>query len=246
MDLIESKGKTNNQRHPWELSRVSCVLSSLSNRSIDNVLDIGSGDLFVLKTIQSRVNGKMYAVDSGYVAKQSAANGIDSFRNLEDAPRLPNQGASNVVLMMDVLEHIKNDKLFLQQVLDKIPQGVVVVTVPAWQCLFSDHDRSLKHYRRYNRKELAAVIDGAGFDIDDIHYFYATLLLPRLVQKITGKLRKKQDITPEVARWEHTENHFLTRLIRAILTLDFKVCRALSKIYVYLPGLSLIAVCHKR
>jgi hypothetical protein len=246
MDLIESKNKTTDHRHPWELSRAACVLSYVDRQPIDNLIDIGAGDQFVLNKVKSRVSGGVYAVDSHYHRKKSAKVGVTSLQDVKDIPLLSKTSSNNVVLMMDVLEHVKNDVQFLRQALKKVPQGTVIVTVPAWQFLFSDHDRTVKHHRRYNRKRLVSALRKAGLEIDSVHYFYCALLPPRLVQKVAQRLRKDRSVKFGITKWGYAENHPLTRLVRTILTVDFRTCQGLAKAHIYLPGLSLIAVCRKK
>ena len=55
--------------------------------------------------------------------------------------------------MLDVIEHVEDDVAFVRDVVDGLagPEtGWVLVSVPAYQSLFSAHDRALKHYRRYS------------------------------------------------------------------------------------------------
>ena len=55
---------------------------------------------------------------------------------------------------MDVLEHIRDDYSALKEwkkVLN--PNGIILISVPAFQHLWSHHDKFLGHYRRYNKKD---------------------------------------------------------------------------------------------
>ncbi|MGC9052568.1 MAG: class I SAM-dependent methyltransferase [Candidatus Hydrogenedens sp.] len=61
----------------------------------------------------------------------------------------------DLIVMTDVLEHIKDHSLTIQEchrVLKK--EGYIVITVPAYPCLFSSWDRWNKHYRRYTKEQL--------------------------------------------------------------------------------------------
>jgi 2-polyprenyl-3-methyl-5-hydroxy-6-metoxy-1,4-benzoquinol methylase len=244
MDLIESRNQRTRHRHPWELSRAESVLSYADRQSISNVVDVGAGDRFVVEQIKRRVTGRVYAVDSGYTAKRSVLKGVCCLNDIGQLPRLT--AGNNLVLMMDILEHVKDDAGFLRQALKNIPDGKVIITVPAWQMLFSERDKAVKHYRRYNRKQLIAVIKKADLEIIRIHYFYASLTPLRLIQKTSNKLSKAIPVRFGVTEWRYPENHFATELVRGALNWDFKICRALAKIHVYLPGLSLVAICRKK
>jgi len=60
-------------------------------------------------------------------------------------------------------------------------------------------------------------------------------------------LAKRKSITDQygVDNWHFSENHFLTQIIRIILNVDFRFCAFFARFRIYLPGLSLLAVCKK-
>jgi 2-polyprenyl-3-methyl-5-hydroxy-6-metoxy-1,4-benzoquinol methylase len=99
-------------------------------------------------------------------------------------------------LMLDVLEHIKEPVSFLKDLKKNIslsPDSHVIITVPAFQFLFSKHDRFLGHYRRYTEKMLTEQLAEAGFALVESGYFFTSLLLPRALGVLVEKmLRKKQ------------------------------------------------------
>jgi SAM-dependent methyltransferase len=65
----------------------------------------------------------------------------------------------DVICALDVIEHLGDDAEALRWIAGLLrPGGVLIVTVPAYQWLFSDHDRALGHYRRYTRARLAAAL----------------------------------------------------------------------------------------
>jgi len=55
----------------------------------------------------------------------------------------------------------------------------VLITVPAFQKLFSRHDEFLGHYRRYNLQGISSTAEKAGLEILERSYFFSSLLLPR-------------------------------------------------------------------
>jgi hypothetical protein len=66
-----------------------------------------------------------------------------------------------LVLLMDVLEHVPDDYRLLSDLLAAIPVGgYLLVTVPAELALWSKHDESFGHYRRYDRQRLARLWEG--------------------------------------------------------------------------------------
>jgi len=94
----------------------------------------------------------------------------------------------DVFTMFDVLEHIEDDFGFIHK-LGKIAGGhLLLASVPACPFLYSNHDKLLHHYRRYNRTMIKSVFEKSGYTIIEINY-YMTLLFPivlliRLKEKI--------------------------------------------------------------
>ena len=77
------------------------------------------------------------------------------------------------------------------------PQGTLIITVPAFQWMWSYADHVLGHYRRYTRPMLAAELEGAGFRIERISYFHSWLLpvawVFRKLRALTGRTESADD-----------------------------------------------------
>ena len=100
---------------------------------------------------------------------------------LTHAHSLPTAGVDTIV-MINVLEHIEDDAealIALRRVLR--PGGALLIFVPALPALMSELDRLLGHYRRYTRRSLRALIEGAGLTIERCDYFDLPGVLPWLV-----------------------------------------------------------------
>jgi hypothetical protein len=92
--------------------------------------------------------------------------------------------------MMDVLEHVDDDMNFLSQYTYLMPlEGWILITVPAFQFLWSGHDEFLEHRRRYTLGALEAMVQTAGLHIVDIRYFFG-LLFP-IVALLRWRDRRK-------------------------------------------------------
>ena len=89
-----------------------------------------------------------------------------------DARQLPFSEASfDVVVALDILEHLPEDEISIAEIaLVLRPKGRLIVNVPAFQRLFSSHDVSFDHIRRYEPKELPRKLRHAGFSLD--HWTY--------------------------------------------------------------------------
>jgi SAM-dependent methyltransferase len=90
-----------------------------------------------------------------------------------------------LITALDVLEHIDNDLAAMQE-LYRIckPGGRLLVTVPAYGFLWSEHDEALHHRRRYAAYELRNKLTLAGFQIERCSYFIMLLFLPILIIRV--------------------------------------------------------------
>ncbi len=78
---------------------------------------------------------------------------------------------------MDVLEHVDDDvALIRSSMAGACPGAFVLISVPAFQSLFSAHDRFLEHRRRYTIRSLEAAARAAGLEIVTTRYFFALVL----------------------------------------------------------------------
>jgi SAM-dependent methyltransferase len=224
-------------QHPWKLSREYCILAQLKHKNLHNIADIGVNDMYYTKKVQSFVNnGKVYAVDIFFPEEGIEKDGITCINDIEKLPENELDG----IIMMDVLEHIKNDKVFFNIAVDKLKaEGIILITVPAWQFLFSAHDTMSQHYRRYNRKQLLELLKHTNIKIEKCHYFYTSLFLARLF------MFKNEKFDGNEIEWKYSEKNIITIFVKTILDIDYWINKVLDKIGIHLPGLSIMAVCRK-
>lgn len=85
----------------------------------------------------------------------------------------------DVVALLDVLEHLPLPEASLKKIAAHLrpDDGRLIVTVPAYQWMWSAHDRALHHLRRYTRASLNAALREAGLEVLRVSYFN-TILFP--------------------------------------------------------------------
>jgi SAM-dependent methyltransferase len=124
-------------------------------------------------------------------------------------------GHYDLIVLLDVLEHIPDDLTALHALRPKLaPGGRLFVAVPAMPSLWSGHDVAHHHQRRYTRATLDAVIGAAGFRVRHRASFNA-ILLPaivgvRLLNRLLGRTGGDEDAVP--SPWL---NRLLTRTFAA-------------------------------
>jgi SAM-dependent methyltransferase len=102
-----------------------------------------------------------------------------------------------IVGLFDVVEHLGDPSLLLGEVRRVLqPDGVVVVTVPALQALWSSSDESAGHHRRFTRSSLDTLMQANGFEPSTSGYIFASLVLPAfLLRALPYRLGRRR--TPE-------------------------------------------------
>lgn len=138
------------------------------------------------------------------------------------------QGMFNTVFSLNVIEHIENDHLALQNASYLLKKGGnLVILVPAFPALYNQFDTSLGHFRRYTRKSLKNVMEIQNLEIIHTQYFNLAGILGWYV---SGKLQKNEIIPGG-------QMDLYNRLVPAFKLLD--------KLAMNLAGLSVIAVGRK-
>jgi len=157
--------------------------------------------------------------------------------------RLPDEvpleaGTFDAVILSDVLEHIDDDSKAAAAAARLLrPGGIMIVTVPAYQALWSSWDQMHAHKRRYTKKTLGAALSSTGLDTIFISY-YNTLLFPLALAERVARKALRSDTKAELAVPAAPVNWALERVFAAERHLLGRVP---------LPaGLSLAAVLRKR
>ena len=143
------------------------------------ILEIGCGSGGNFPLLQSF--GQLEAVEcDGEALALARARGVTVHEG--SLPRnLPQAGVFDLVVLLDVLEHVVEDVPSVAAIAGKLaPGGRLLVTVPAMPWLWSAHDKVHHHQRRYTRTSLRAAIAEGGLEVEKIGYFN-TLLFPMAV-----------------------------------------------------------------
>lgn len=244
MDIREKT--ENSKRHPWELARYEIIkktITSFQQKSVFNLLDLGCGDQFVLNNLATDFpNARHVGLD---IALTDAD--IENLDLISPDIKVYNHYHADIkkcefdiVLLLDVIEHIEDVNSFFNNVKNelKVSNAYIVITVPAFNSLFSEHDHFLGHYRRYSKKSLQLELRNVGLKEIKTHYFFFSLFIARFFEKLLSKFKKKE--SKGVGQWNGS--NFITALAKGILGMDYMIGNACLKIGIKLPGLSLISI----
>ncbi len=175
----------------WFIGRryvIAGVLKKYFSGGNLRILDWGCGPGGNFKFLQKY--GQILGVDSSNESLSACkSKGINNVVKATTLDEFKSDTKFDLITNFDVLEHIQEDESFLaglHRLL--VPQGYILVTVPAFQFLWSGLDDIVGHKRRYTKKELCDKFSRNGYDIVMASYFIFFLspafILFRMLQKI--------------------------------------------------------------
>jgi len=177
MDLVEiARMETQEQNYWWHIGR-RAVLRSVLQRWLRpdqqlQILDVGCG---------TGINYDWLKQWGRVVGLDTSSEALDYCRTKyvydelvqTDGTNLPFYERFDLITAFDVLEHIPNDLSALNSWYRALKTGgYIFMTVPAYQWLFSAHDKALHHQRRYSVRELKQKFERAGFRVQFISPFF--------------------------------------------------------------------------
>ena len=166
-------------RHWWFRGRRSVIWALLGRAGLGlepRLLDAGCGTGRNL--VEFGALGPATGVDpSPEAVELCRRRGLNEVQcaGVEDLPFGP--GEFDLLLACDVLEHVRDDGVALKELLRVADVGGnLIITAPAYQLLWTDHDVQLHHFRRYTMATMRTRVTQAGWDVVYATYFNSILL----------------------------------------------------------------------
>lgn len=236
-------------RHPWEISRIKSIKKILTPY-IDKdrkVLDAGCGDCFAVTELFKDIDSRhIDAVDINLTDNQAAefskTKGISIHYKYDQLPKK----FYDIILVLDVIEHVDDAVHFLRETISQFaaPGAVILITVPAFNSLYSSHDSFLGHSRRYNLKEIQDVLNRAGLNVTDSGYLFFLPLIARFAAVCFQRITKKTKTEKGIGGWNHGKS--VSKIIELVLMTDNIISLFLKRMGLIIPGLTVWALCKKQ
>ena len=155
------------------------------------LFDVGAGSgYFASIFVKNKKTIKAYCIDPFYSKDQLGnKNGL----NFVTAPPIDK---ADVLLFIDVLEHVEDDSALLKSYISSSSaDALFVISVPAFKSLWSNHDVFLEHFRRYRKKDLRNLIKRAGLvEVESSYIFGSIFPLVWLIRKLKRSKTIQSDL----------------------------------------------------
>jgi 2-polyprenyl-3-methyl-5-hydroxy-6-metoxy-1,4-benzoquinol methylase len=191
------------------------------------ILEVGAGvgqNIDVLRKFGTVDAMECDSIGISYLQKK---NGI---RQIFDKKLPMNTDQSwDVICVFDVIEHIEQDKDAVHSIFNCLkPGGLFLATVPAFNWLFSEHDKALGHFRRYSHHEFKSLLPEHS-TILSCSYFNVLLFPVALIVRFSWQLSKKIIKPKEIVKQSVPTNKYLDTLLWWIIKFEVKIMKIQRK-----------------
>lgn len=167
----------------WNEHRVRWAVAALEAAGVTELVEVGAGSGAMTARLAEEGVAIVAVEPLHEGAARIAALGQPAFCGVLADLALPD-GSVPALGYFDVLEHLPDPKAELAEAFRVLqPGGVLGVTVPSYEWLWSQEDVHAGHFRRYTRTTLREVVEEAGLVTVRMEYLFASLVLPALITR---------------------------------------------------------------
>jgi len=239
MDLKEENILGSAIYHHWYyVSKGKALSHFLGDLRIPEVLDVGAGSgIFSRQLLDVSVCQSALCIDPFYEDERAESHNGKPIAFV----RQVDQVTQKLILMMDVLEHVDDDVELLRQYADPMSEDShILITVPAFQMLWSGHDVFLEHRRRYTTYMLKDTIKKSGLKVEKMRFFFGILFPAALTIRLAKNISRKQGLM-EAQSELSIYPEWLNSLLISIHNVELKTVFRINK----LVGVSIFCLCRK-
>lgn len=173
----------------WYFGRARAIRALFKRANVEkangSVLDFGAGFGGMFNELK-RLGSDVYAYEPDTMACAEA--GTRGYKATYSTREEALSRRYSIIGLFDVVEHIEDDNAFLQSLHEALmPDGLLIITVPAFPFLWSEHDVMNKHFRRYTRQSLTTALQTTGYKIIAISYWNMLLFFPAALVRLVGR-----------------------------------------------------------
>jgi SAM-dependent methyltransferase len=239
-DVTYIKINEHERDHWWYRVRRNITRNLITRFKPDyrpTILDVGCGTGMLLTELSDI--GEITGIDISQLAVDFCkARGLSNVA-VSDGTTIPYSNESfDMVLALDVIEHIQDDAVAAQEILRVLkPGGTAIVFVPAFRFLWGHNDELGQHVRRYTKSELIALFEHTGYSIERASYFNFFLFIPILLVRQFNRMFGSQ-----TASELESNGRMMNRVLYRIFNLEYLLLRVTNFPF----GVSAMVVARKR
>ena len=227
------------EQHWYYVAKGNALLQFLQGYRAREALDIGAGSgYFSRKLLAAGLCERATCVDTAYRSERTEVHCDKPIAFLRSTDLV----TQDLILMMDVIEHVDDDVALIRAYTDRMPESaMLLVTVPAFQFLWSGHDVFLGHRRRYTLASLHQAMDKAGLEVIRSRYFFSILLPAVCALRLWGRLKlASADYKPQSDLRVHTP--WMNSMLTAIHELERRTLFRFNR----MAGLTLFCLARRK
>lgn len=189
------------RRHWWWRVRERILLDRIHELLGDRspharILDIGCGAGLFFDALEQF--GHVEGIESDRIAVEQSGRWRSRI-HIGELATFTADAPFDVILALDVVEHVRNPETMLRQAARFLaPDGRMLITTPAFDWLWTSHDRLNHHVKRYTAGEMRDLIRAAGLDSIDTRYLFQSLVVPKMLVRAREALRPSAPSVPRV------------------------------------------------
>jgi SAM-dependent methyltransferase len=209
----------------WFRHRNDCIRELVRNfppRGKGPIFDVGGGNGFVAKGLLD-AGWDVVLVEPGPAgARNSKKRGLPDVICATTQSAGFQSGTLPAIGVFDVVEHIEDDLGFLRHLNDLlVPGGMLYLTVPAFQALWSQEDVDAGHFRRYSLKQMEKKLIQAGYEVAYSTYIFQWLVVAvglfRVLPYRLGLCAKNKNDSDKVQRDHVLKEGLVSSIMRNLL-----------------------------
>jgi 2-polyprenyl-3-methyl-5-hydroxy-6-metoxy-1,4-benzoquinol methylase len=215
----EAKYHLLEERNWWFEARRDMVIKLLQHTDRNSkILGIGCSGGPLLRNLGVHGYSNVYGIDiSKDAVDLCRTRGLRNIALMDGSRPAFKAGEFDVVIASDVLEHIEDEGLALSE-WNRIlkPAGKLIVFVPAFELLWSQHDEANHHYRRYSKSRLVRALENANFEVNRSSYWNFLLFFPASLVRLLQRVQQPKNIkSDQLFELNSLSNELLVRLLKA-------------------------------
>lgn len=199
----------------WCKSRRDILFRIIKNFDKNSkILDAGCASGILISFLKEKGITNVYGIDNSKEAIKMCKKTLKNVFLMDASKTRFKKESFDIIIASDILEHIENEEKTLSEwhrILK--PDGTLILFVPAFNFLWSVHDKINNHQRRYNMMQLRESLDKNRFLIKRSSYWNFTLFIPTAIMKLFKKILNSEEkddfieINPAI-------NNFLFKLMK--------------------------------